>query len=88
MDSSSRTGFSVGGANQCPSSSEYWFGDLYLKNRAGGNLDHIYIGSEGNYIFYGNNVSCAGAYVHSFVYSNDNGHGTSDTSAENPDCAY
>jgi hypothetical protein len=79
-------GHAIGGANQCPSSTEYWFGDLWLKNRAGNNLDHIYIGAEGNYIFNGNDVVCAGAYVHTHVYANDNGHGTSDTSGEVSSC--
>jgi len=80
-------GQSRGGATQCPDGTP-WQGTLYLKNRAGSNLDTQPV--SGNYPIYfqGNVVVCSGAYIHSFLWLNSNGNVTSDTSGENSQCAY
>jgi hypothetical protein len=82
--------WAVGGTTQCPSSSEHWTGTLDLRNNAGSSLSPYPegISGNGNYGFIGYRAVCTGAIVHTFVYVNDNGHGTSDTSGTQSDCAY
>lgn len=80
-------GQSRGGAVACGDGIP-WQGALYLKNRAGNNLDTVNVSGNRQIYFSGNVVGCAGAFIHSFEWLNSNGTVTSDTSGENSQCAY
>jgi len=69
-----------------------WQWTLRLKNRAGSTLreDQGYepIGHYGSLTWLGRETGCAAAYLHTFVYVNNNGWGQSDTGPEMAECAY
>ena len=88
VDAATRTGGAQGGAyNNCPYF-QGWSYTLRFVNRAGNTLIQSQGAANGNTIIIGPSTSCAGAYVHSFVYINVSGAGKSDTSGENLNCAY
>lgn len=83
-----RTGFGAGGTyTSCNNNS--WSYNVRFVNNAGNILDQE--SGTAPYALYQPEtdvVSCAGAIVHSFMYINDAGVGTSHTSGTNSDCAY
>jgi hypothetical protein len=72
----------------CNGGSTYYDYTVRLLNRAGNVLTQTSSAYFGNHWITSLYVSCAGAYVRSYLYINAYGTGRSDTSAENPDCAY
>jgi hypothetical protein len=73
----------------CPSGAGFTF-IIRMLNRAGNVLAENRGGPIGGsyYIYTWPPRSCAGAYVRSHAWINTNGIGKSDTSGENPHCAY
>lgn len=79
-----------GETTSCPSGSEHWSGTLDLQNGAGSSLGFypINISDTGNKGIIGNPTGCRGATVRTFMYIDDAGHGSSDTSGYDSTCAY
>jgi hypothetical protein len=61
---------------------------IRLSNRAGDTLAQASGQEYDTALVYSPWAVCTGAYVHSFLYENDEGYGSSDTSPENSSCAY
>ncbi len=88
VDAGQRIGAAVG-ETSCQSGAPTWHYTIRLKNRAGNTLAESAGGPfSGSRLLGTDYVSCAGAYVHTFLYINVGGAGKSDTSGENSDCAY
>jgi hypothetical protein len=78
----SRTGYANGGQQYCLPPDNPANGHLQLRNRAGNTLmDNPFV-DDHSIVFSGSPTSCAGAIVHSFSTTNDNGRVSSDTSGE------
>jgi len=86
------TGQRIGQANgqsSCEAGSPSWQYTIRLLNRAGSTLTQTSGGPINGTGFVGTNwVSCAGAYLHTFLYINVGGAGKSDTSGETSACTY
>jgi hypothetical protein len=83
---STRTGYAAGSNySDCISS---WAYTVRLKNNAGNTLREDSGNHDGSHLVTTATVSCVGAIVHTFFYTNAGGAGSSDTSGTNSDCAY
>jgi hypothetical protein len=90
VDTGSRTSFADGEV-YCPPGGGFTY-VIRLLNRAGNDLAYKSGGPYGGegvwYLRTDGWVSCAGAYVRSHIWINTAGAHKSDTSGENPNCAY
>ena len=86
VDSGSHTGQATG-KGLCDAGAPTWLYTIRLVNRAGSALAETSGGPfSGTHQVSTSTASCAGAYVHTYLYINVGGTGKSDTSGENSGC--
>jgi hypothetical protein len=86
VDSGSKTGQATG-KGLCDAGAPSWLYTIRLVNRAGNALAETSGGPFwGTHQVSTSTVSCAGAYVHTYLYINVGGTGKSDTSGESSGC--